>query len=430
EYARFAPNKRAMIWCGLTGEERTFTFGDMSRLSNRAANVFQQLGLKRGDPVLLMLKRRYDFWIAALGLLKLGCVLIPATAQLQKKDIVYRVKASSARAIICVEEEEVFHHVLASRPECETLAHLLTLQDEEGFLNFRALLEEAPEYFQKPAELPKNDDIMLMYFTSGTTGFPKMAAHSWTYPIAQTVTAAFWHNVNDGDIHMAVADTGWAKAGWGKMYGQWICGATLFVYDFDRFVAADMLACLAKYRVTAFCAPPTTYRLMIRHDLTKYGLKALRHCTSAGELLNASVFDTWKSSTGISIFEGYGQTETTLQAATFPFMVPRPGSMGKPCPGWDLTLLDEDDQPVRTGEVGEICVRLPSQGRPLGLFSRYVNDPELTAQVLRDGYYRTGDKAQADEEGYLWFVGRTDDIIKSSGYRIGPFEVESALLEH
>ncbi|HPS82597.1 MAG TPA: AMP-binding protein, partial [Candidatus Limiplasma sp.] len=286
EYARISPDKRAMIWCNVAGQERTFTFGEFSRLSNRAANVFKAQGLTRGDPVLLMLKRRYQYWIAALGLLKLGCVLIPATAQLQKKDIVYRVHSSGAKAILCVEEPEVQAHVLAAGAECDTITALYTLGEAEGFLDFDRLLEAADEHWEKPEVLPANEDIMLMYFTSGTTGMPKMAVHNWVYPIAQTVTAYYWHNVGDEDIHIAVADTGWAKAGWGKLYGQWICGATLFVYDFDRFVAADMLACLVKYRVTAFCAPPTVYRFMIKEDMSLYDLSALRWANCAGEPLN------------------------------------------------------------------------------------------------------------------------------------------------
>ncbi|MDD6143431.1 MAG: AMP-binding protein, partial [bacterium] len=311
EYARLTPRKRALIWCDLKGNERTFTFGDISRMSNQAANVFKAHGLKKGDPVILMLKRRWQYWVAAVALLKVGCVLIPATAQLQKKDIVYRVQASSARAIICVEEPEVQQHVLASAPECDTLAALFTLGDCEGFVNFDREMENASEIWDKPEDLPKNDDIMLMYFTSGTTGMPKMAAHSWTYPIAQTVTAFYWHNVGDQDIHIAVADTGWAKAGWGKLYGQWICGATLFVYDFDRFIAADLLEMISKYHVTSFCAPPTVYRFMIKEDLDKYDLSSLRWANTAGEPLNPEVYEQFLKHTGIKIHEGFGQSETT-----------------------------------------------------------------------------------------------------------------------
>ena len=429
EYARLTPNKRAMIWCNVAGEEKTFTFGDFSRLSNRAANVFAGLGLRRGDPVLLMMKRRYEYWIAALGLLKLGCVLIPATAQLQKKDIVYRVQASSARAAICVADDGVIAHLAASQPECPTLEHLLTLREEPGFVNFCAALEQASDAFQRPAVLPANDDIMLMYFTSGTTGLPKMAAHSWTYPLAQTVTAAYWHNLSDGDIHIAVADTGWAKAGWGKMYGQWICGATLFVYDFDRYIAADLLRMLARHRVTSFCAPPTVYRFMIKEDLSQYDLSALRWANSAGEPLNPEVYDRFLEATGVRIHEGFGQSETTPLLMTSRYMQPRTGSAGRPSPAYDIALVDAEGNDVEDGVEGEIVIRL-DRGHPAGLIREYYRNPEMTAEVFRGGVYHTGDMAWRDVDGYFFFIGRGDDVIKSSGYRIGPFEVESALLTH
>ena len=429
EYARISPDKRAMIWCDVKGNERTFTFGDFSRLSNQAANVFSAQGLRKGDPVLLMLKRRYQFWIAALGLLKLGCVLIPATAQLQKKDIEYRVNASGARAIICVEEAEVRGHVLAAGSVCETLSVLFTLCDADGFQNFDALLAKADPCWEKPDELPRNDDIMLMYFTSGTTGLPKMAVHNWVYPIAQTVTAYYWHNVGDNDIHIAVADTGWAKAGWGKMYGQWICGATLFVYDFDRFVAADMLACLAKYRVTAFCAPPTVYRFMIKEDMGKYDLTALRWANCAGEPLNPEVYEQFYRATGVKIHEAFGQSETTPLLMTSKWMEPKTGSTGKPSPAYDIALVDENGVDVEDGVEGEICIRL-HHGHPAGLFRGYFNNQQQTDEVFYNDLYHTGDLAWRDVDGYYFFIGRSDDVIKSSGYRIGPFEVESALMTH
>ena len=429
EYARISPDKRALIWCDLKGHERTFTFGEISRMSNQAANVFKAHGLKKGDPVILMLKRRWQFWVAAVGLLKLGCVLIPATAQLQKKDIVYRVQASSARAILCVEEPEVREHVLASAPECDTLTALFTLGDEPGFLDFDAEMAAASEQWDKPAELPKNDDIMLIYFTSGTTGMPKMAAHSWTYPIAQTVTAYYWHNVGDDSIHMAVADTGWAKAGWGKLYGQWICGACLFVYDFDRFVATDMLRMLEKYQVTSFCAPPTVYRFMIKEDMSRYDLSHLKWANTAGEPLNPEVFNQFKRFTGVELHEAFGQSETTPLLMTSKWMTPHMGSTGRPSPHYHIDLVDQEGRSVEDGVEGEIVVRL-DQGHPAGLLREYYRDPVKTAEVFRGGMYHTGDMAWADSEGYWWFVGRSDDVIKCSGYRIGPFEVESALLEH
>ena len=429
EYARISPEKPALIWADLKGNERRFNFGEIARLSDKAANVFAAQGLKKGDPVMLMLKRRWQYWIAAVGLLKVGCVLIPATAQLQKKDIVYRVQASSARAIICVEEDEVRSHVLASAEDCDTLQCLWTLGECEGFLDFDAQLEAASPVWEKPAELPANDDIMLMYFTSGTTGMPKMAAHSWTYPIAQTVTAYYWHNVGDDDIHIAVADTGWAKAGWGKLYGQWICGATLFVYDFDRFIAADMLAMLEKYKVTAFCAPPTVYRFMIKEDLASYDLSHLRWANCAGEPLNPEVYDRFLEATGIKIHEGFGQSETTPLLMTSKWMEPKTGSTGRPSPAYDIALVDADGNEVEDGVEGEIVIRL-DKGHPAGLFLGYHRNQEQTDAVFYNGLYHTGDMAWRDVDGYFNFIGRSDDVIKSSGYRIGPFEVESALLTH
>ena len=429
EYARQTPEKQALVWCGLKGDTRTFTFGDMSRLSDRAANVFSAHGLKRGDSVLLMLKRRYQFWIAALGLLKLGCVLIPATALLKKKDIVYRANASEARAIICVEESEVRDCVWAAKPECETVHTLFTLCEAEGFVNFDKELSAAPERWQKPAELPQNDDIMLMYFTSGTTGMPKMAAHCWTYPLAQTVTAYYWHNLGDEDIHMAVADTGWAKAGWGKMYGQWICGATLFVYDFDRLVATDLMEMIARHHVTSFCAPPTVYRFMIKEDMRQYDFSCLRWANCAGEPLNPEVYEQFAKATGIKIREGFGQSETTPLLMTTKWMEPKPGSTGKPSPAYDIALVDQEGHEVDDGVEGEIVIRL-DRGYPPGLFTAYYGDRQQTEEAFADGLYHTGDMAWRDVEGYYYFIGRGDDVIKSSGYRIGPFEVESALLTH
>lgn len=429
EYARLSPDKPALIWCDVQGNERRFSFGEIARLSDKAANVFAGAGLKKGDPVVLMMKRRYQYWIAAVALLKVGCVLIPATAQLQKKDISYRVSASSARAVICVEEPETQEHVLAAQQECDTLELLWTLGEREGFRNLDAEVEAASEEWRKPKDLPQNDDIMLMYFTSGTTGMPKMAAHSWTYPIAQTVTAYYWHNLSDEDIHIAVADTGWAKAGWGKLYGQWICGATLFVYDYDRFIAADLLRMMAKYHVTSFCAPPTVYRFMIKEDLSEYDLSALRWANCAGEPLNPEVYDQFLQKTGVRIHEGFGQSESTPLLMTSKWMEPKTGSTGRPSPAYDIALVDKDGNSVDDGVEGEIVVRL-DRGRPAGLFLGYYRNQEQTDAVFYDHMYHTGDMAWRDVDGYYNFIGRSDDVIKSSGYRIGPFEVESALLTH
>lgn len=431
EYARLEPDKPAMIWTNMEGEEHRFSFGDMSRKSNQVANFFRSLGLKKGDPVMLVMKRRYEYWFCALALMKLGCVIIPATAQLVKKDVVYRCEAASIKAIVTVYLDEVCRHMEEARPECSTLKHLITLGDREGWLNLNEGMNSQPETFVKPDEcdLPTNDDMLMMYFTSGTTGMPKMAAHSYTYPLAQIATAAYWHNVNDESLHIAVADTGWAKAGWGKIYGQWICGACLFVYDFDRFVAPDMLRMLEKYRVTSFCAPPTVYRFMIKEDMAAYDLSALKWANTAGEPLNPEVFAQFKKFTGVELHEGFGQSETTPLLMTSKWMKPRMGSTGRPSPAYDIDLVDKDGNSVEAGVEGEIVVRL-DKGRPAGLFLGYYRDEEKTAEAFAGGVYHTGDMAWRDIDGYYFFIGRSDDVIKSSGYRIGPFEVESALMEH
>ena len=429
EYARISPDKPAMVWTNVAGEERRFTFRDMSEKSNQVANYFRSLGLKKGDPVMLVMKRRYEYWFCALALMKLGCVIIPATAQLAKKDVVYRCEAASIRAIVTVYLDEVCHHMEEARPECSTLEHLITLGKREGWLDLIEGMDAQPTTFVKPDELPENDDMLMMYFTSGTTGMPKMAAHSYTYPLAQIATAAYWHNVNDESLHIAVADTGWAKAGWGKIYGQWICGACLFVYDFDRFIATDMLRMLEKYRVTSFCAPPTVYRFMIKEDMAAYDLSALKWANTAGEPLNPEVFHQFKKHTGIEIHEGFGQSETTPLLMTSKWMEPRMGSTGRPSPAYHIDLVDAEGNPVEDGVEGEIVVRL-DEGRPAGLFLGYYRDEEKTAECFRGGMYHTGDMAWRDVDGYYYFIGRSDDVIKSSGYRIGPFEVESALMEH
>ncbi|MBE5769365.1 MAG: acetyl-CoA synthetase [Clostridiales bacterium] len=429
EYARISPDKRAMIWTNVAGEEKQFTFADMSRKSNQVANYFRSLGLKKGDPVMLVLKRRYEYWFCALALMKLGCVIIPATAQLVKKDVVYRCEAASIRAIVAVHLEEVCCHMEEARPECSTLQHLITLGDRPGWENLIAGMNQQPETFDPPAELPENDDMLMIYFTSGTTGMPKMAAHSYTYPLAQIATAAYWHNVDDDSLHIAVADTGWAKAGWGKIYGQWICGACLFVYDFDRFVAADMLRMLEKYQVTSFCAPPTVYRFMIKEDMAAYDLSHLKWANTAGEPLNPEVYAQFKKFTGVSLHEGFGQSETTPLLMTSKWMEPRMGSTGRPSPAYDIDLVDADGNPVEDGVEGEIVVRL-DKGHPAGLFLGYYRNEEKTAEAFAGGMYHTGDMAWRDVDGYYFFIGRSDDVIKSSGYRIGPFEVESALMEH
>ncbi|MBR4877260.1 MAG: AMP-binding protein, partial [Rhodocyclaceae bacterium] len=406
------------------------TFSDVSRWSKKAANALLTMGVRPGDPVLLMLKRRYEYWFVALGLMRLHCIQIPATHQLQKKDIVYRCNAADVRAVICVGEDEVLHHVRASLPESPTLTAIAALGGEhEGFLNFDEILRNASDEFDAAGISANSSDVMLMYFTSGTTGMPKMVAHDFTYPLGHLITGRFWHNLDDTSIHLTTADSGWAKCGWGKFYGQWIAGATHFIYDFDKFNAAKMLRMLEKYRVTSFCAPPTLYRFLIKENIASYNLSSLKWGTVAGEPLNPEVFQQFYKATGVKLREGFGQTETTPILLTPKWMEPKVGSMGKPSPHYTIRLLDDNGNDVEDGDEGEICIDL-SNGHPAGLFIGYYRDAERTADAFAGGVYHTGDMAWRDEEGFYWFIGRADDVIKSSGYRIGPFEVESALIEH
>ena len=430
EYAQFAPGQRAMIWVSNDLDARVFTFGDIKRLSDKAANVFWDLGLRKGDAVLLMLKRRWEYWVCALALMKLGCIQIPATAQLHHKDIAYRLNASDSKAVICVGEDEVIHHVTTALNECPTIKIVARLDGESpGFLDFSKLLEDASDVFLPVEPRALNQDLMLMYFTSGTTGMPKMAVHDFTYPLGHLITGRFWHNLNERSIHLTTADSGWAKCAWGKFYGQWLAGATIFVYDFDKFSAPDMLKVLEKYRVTSFCAPPTIYRFLVKEDLKNYDLSALKWCTTAGEPLNPEVAKQFCKATGAEPREGFGQTETTPILLTNVFMPAKAGSIGVPSPHYDIRLLDGDGNDVEVGEEGEICVDV-TRGHPAGLFIGYYKDPEATKQAFYNDVYHTGDMAWRDEDGYYWFIGRADDVIKSSGYRIGPFEVESALISH
>lgn len=432
EYARTEPERRALLWTDDKGAERTFSFGELKELSDKAASWLASTGIGRGDMVMLILRRRYEFWIAMLALHKLGATAIPATHLLTAKDIVYRANAASVKAIICVGDEVVLRHVEGAMAKSPTVETYISVGPEvpEGFLDWHKGLEGAAP-FVRPETANENDDIMLMYFTSGTTGEPKMVAHDFTYPLGHIATGAFWHNLDRGSLHLTIADTGWGKAVWGKLYGQWLAGATVFVYEHEKFRPADILAMIEKHRITSLCAPPTIFRFLIREDFSRYDLKSLRYCTIAGEALNPAVFYRFRELTGIELMEGYGQTETTLTIATMPWMSPKPGAMGVGNPQYDVDLVRPDGTPADVGEHGEIVVRLPEEGRrPPGLFKEYYRDPALTAQALRGGMYHTGDIAWRDEDGYLWYVGRADDVIKSSGYRIGPFEVESALMTH
>ena len=429
-YAAEEPDKKALLWTDDRGGEIQFTFADMKRETDRTASYFQSLGIGRGDMVMLILKRRYEFWFSILALHKLGAVAIPATHLLTRKDVVYRCNMAGVKAIVAAGEPVITGHIAAAMPESPTTKLLISVGPEvpEGFLDFHEGIRHAAP-FVRPQHVNTNDDIMLMYFTSGTTGEPKMVAHDFTYPLGHISTGCFWHNLHEGSLHLTIADTGWAKAAWGKLYGQWLAGANIFVYDHEKFTPADILRKIGQYRITSLCAPPTIYRFLIREDLSKYDLSSLEYCTTAGEALNGAVYDTFKRLTGVRLMEGFGQTETTLTLATFPWMEPKPGSMGVPNPQYDLDLLTPDGRSAEDGEQGQIVIRT-DRGKPLGLFKEYYLNDGMTHEVWHDGVYYTGDVAWRDEDGYFWFVGRADDVIKSSGYRIGPFEVESALMTH
>ena len=430
EWAKIAPDKKALCWTNDRGEHHDFTFQEMKEKSDAAASCFQSLGIGKGDKVMLILKRRYWYWFALLGLHKIGAVAIPATHLLTKKDIVYRCNAADIKAIVSVGEEPVIRQVDDALPECPTLQHRISIGPEvpEGWMDFRKGMENALPFIklEKPNE---NGEVMLLYFTSGTTGNPKMVIHNFAYPLGHIVTAGFWQNLREDSLHLTLADTGWAKAAWGKIYGQWIMGACLFVYDHEKFTPSDLLQIMQDYRVTSFCAPPTVYRFLILEDISKYDLSALTYCETAGEPLNPSVYETFYKATGIKLVEGFGQTETTVIIANFPWMELKPGSMGVPNPAYVMDLITADGRSCEEGEEGEIIIRT-DKNLPVGLFMGYYRDPELTQKAYHNSIYHTGDIAWRDEDGYYWFVGRNDDVIKSSGYRIGPFEVESALMTH
>lgn len=430
EWATKEPNKRALLWTNDKDECREFTFGDIKKYSDMTASYFQSLGIGRGDMVMLILKRRYEFWFSVIALHKIGAVVIPATHLLTKKDIIYRCNAADIKMIVAAGEEIITKHILDAMPDSPSVKKLVSIGPEmpEGFENFHQGIENAAP-FVRPQDVNTNDDISLMYFTSGTTGEPKMVAHDFTYPLGHITTATYWHNLHENSLHLTIADTGWGKAVWGKLYGQWIAGATVFVYDHEKFVPAEILKKIHDYRITSLCAPPTIFRFLIREDLSKYDLSSLEYCTIAGEALNPSVFENFLKLTGIKLMEGFGQTETTLTIATFPWMEPKPGSMGMPNPQYEVDLIDHEGRSVEAGEQGQIVLRT-DKGKSVGLFKEYYRDEQRTNETWHDGIYYTGDVAWRDEDGYFWFVGRTDDVIKSSGYRIGPFEVESALMTH
>ena len=424
------PEKRALQWAHMDGRERAFTFAEIARLSKQAANLFVRLGVQKGDKVMLVLRRHYTFWIAIMALCRIGAVAVPATHLLTKKDIVYRANCAGIKMVVTSAEGCFAASCEEALSECPTVEKLLIVDGaREGWLDFEALLARESDEFPRPAEPLKHDDIMLLYFTSGTSGMPKMVGHNFDYPLGHIQTAVFWHQCVDGGLHLTVSETGWMKSVWGKLYGQWLAGSAIMVYDFEKFVPKDMLAVLEKYKVTTFCAPPTIYRFMILEDVSKYDLSSIQHCTTAGEPLNPEVFEKWKELTGHELREIFGQTELCVTVGTFPWMKVCPGSMGKPSPQFDVDVVDEDGRSCPAGQVGEIVVRTQYE-TPVGMFLGYYRDEEGTKAVWHDGMYHTRDLAWRDEWGYYWYVGRADDVIKSSGYRIGPFEVESALMEH
>lgn len=428
EYARLTPDKRALVWCNDKGEERFFTFADIKRLSDKACNLLLSYGLKKGDFIMTMLNRRYEYWIMAVACHKLGIVIVPATFLLTAKDIAYRCNNADVKLLFVTNETEVLRHVKEAIPLCNELKAVFTTGEREGFINLDKAIDESDDNFVKPWDT-NNDDMLLVYFTSGTTGNPKMVAHKALYPLGHIITAKYWQSVIDDGLHLTMAETGWAKCSWGRIYGQWLAGTAIFVYDyFGKFTPTDILPLLSKYGVTTFCAPPTIYRFIIKEDITKYDFTTLKHCSTAGEPLNPEVSKQFTLATGLRIYEGFGQTESTVLLGTYSFCDIREGSMGKPSPIYDIFLADKDEQPVPDGETGEIVVKM--RENQVGLLYCYHKDSERTEKTLGNGIYHTGDLAYKDSDGYYWFVGRKDDIIKSSGYRIGPFEVESALHEH
>ena len=401
----------------------------MKRASARCANYFMSLGIKKGDKVMLVLKRHYQFWFCMLALNKIGAIAIPATNQLQEHDFEYRFNAAGVSAIVCTADGDTAHQVDIAAAKCPTLKHKLIVNGvREGWRDFNAEYEVYRSHFERTDDSPCGDDLMLMYFTSGTSGYPKIATHSHKYPLGHFHTAKYWHNVDPEGLHFTISDTGWAKAMWGKLYGQWLCEAATFVYDFDRFDAADILPMFKKYNITTFCAPPTMLRMMVKQDISKYDLSSVKHMTTAGEALNPEVYRQFKKATGLSILEGFGQTESTMIIGNLRGAPHKIGSMGKPAPIYDVDIVDADGNSVPTGETGEIVINIKN-GLPCGLAVGYYGDEEKTNETWRDGYYHTGDTAWRDEDGFYWYVGRVDDVIKSSGYRIGPFEIESVIME-
>jgi len=426
---RSKPDKLAMLHISEDMTERRFTFQDMKKESARVANYFKSLGIHRGDRVMLVLKRHYQYWFSVLALHKLGAVAIPATNQLLEKDFTYRFQAGNVKAILCTADGEVADAVDAAAAQCPGLEHKILVGGvREGWHDFNEEYPIFSSHFARTEDAPCGSDPMLMFFTSGTSGYPKLTAHNYKYPLGHFITAKYWHRVNPDGLHLTISDTGWAKSSWGKIYGQWLCEAAVFVYDFDRFDGEKILPMFAKYNITTFCAPPTMYRMLIKQDLSKYDLSSIQHASTAGEALNPEVFRQFELSTGLKIMEGFGQSESTLMIGNLAGDSHKFGAMGKPVPLYDVHLLNMDGEEVAPGESGEICVNI-ANGLPCGLSYCYEGNPEVTAETWRDGFYHTGDLAWKDEDGFFWYVGRVDDVIKSSGYRIGPFEIENVIME-
>lgn len=429
EMARLAPDDTALVWTNPEKEEKTFTFADISILSNKAANVFRSYGIQKGDRVLVILKRNYEYWYVAPALHKLGAVIIPATHLLTPNDIDYRIKTAEIKAAVCTPDGDTAENLTeASSRENSLETVFVCRRDIDGTINLTKELESADDRFERIET--KAEEPMLIYFTSGTTGYPKAVEHNHTYTLSHIVTARYWQNVREGGLHLTVAETGWGKASWGKIYGQWLCGCAVMVYDFDKFSPGKLLKIMEKYRVTSFCAPPTVYRYFIKRGMDKYDLSALEHISTAGESLNPEVFDTVHNQTGLHLMEGFGQTETVLMLANLKGTTAKPGSMGKPTPLYDVRILNSEGKEAKTGEAGEIVVYPPKNEKQYGIFMSYYGDSALYENAWRGGVYHTGDTAYKDEDGYYWYVGRNDDLIKTSGFRVGPFEVENVIMEH
>lgn len=433
EWARVEPEKKALVWCNDHGEEHVFTFTDVKKYSNKMANYFKSIGIKKGDKVMLILKRRYEYWLTVTALHKMGVVVIPASFQLTKKDIVYRVNAIGVKMVICADDDYVIGQIEESVPECPTIKYLAKVGKKlDGWIDYSEAYKDQSDVFERPTgeDAVTADDLMLMYFTSGTTGMPKVVQHVQSYPLGHILTAKYWQQVKNNGLHLTVSDSGWAKFSWGKIYGQWICGSAIMGYDMDKFISEKLLRIIEKYKVTTFCAPATMYRFMIKEDLSSFDLSSVKHFCMAGEPLNPSVMEEWRKISGKKIYEGFGQTETPVILANYQWSEPQPGSTGRPAASFNVKIMNENGKECEIGEEGEIVIIGAKENRPIGLTIGYYNDDAANERLWRDGNFHTGDNAWYDENGYVWFVGRNDDVIKCSGYRIGPFEVESALMTH